>query len=78
MIRSLRCKETKSIAAGRLSKRIPPEIQRRAKMRQDRIDTAARLDDLRAPPSRHLEAMRGNRTGQWSIRINAQCRFFFV
>ena len=78
MIRSFRCKETERIAAGGLSKRIPPEIQRRAKMRLDRIDAAASLDDLRVTPSHHLETMRGNRAGQWSVRINAQWRICFV
>ena len=42
MIKSFRCKETERIAAGRLSQRIPPEIQRRAKMRLDRIDEILR------------------------------------
>lgn len=78
MIKSFRCKETESIANGRRSRRFPREIQVRAKMRLDRIDAAARLDDLRLPPSHRLEALGGDRAGQWSIRINDQWRVCFV
>ncbi|WP_296697248.1 type II toxin-antitoxin system RelE/ParE family toxin [Thiocapsa sp. UBA6158] len=78
MIKAFRCKETELIAQGRRSRRFPPEIQRRAKMRLDRIDAASALDDLRLPPSHRLEALVGNRAGQWSIRINDQWRICFV
>ncbi len=44
----------------------------------DRIDAASALDDLRLPPSHRLEALVGNRAGQWSIRINDQWRICFV
>jgi len=47
-------------------------------MRLDRIDAAVALDDLRLPPSHHLEALRGSRAGQHSIRINDQWRICFV
>lgn len=53
------------------------DIQRKAKMRLDRIDAAVRLDDLRVPPSHRLEALRGDRKGQYSIRINDQWRICF-
>ncbi len=43
-----------------------------------RIDAASALDDLRLPPSHRLEALVGNRAGQWSIRINDQWRICFV
>jgi len=41
------------------------------------IDAATRLDDLRLPPSNRLEALKGDRAGQWSIRINDQWRVCF-
>jgi toxin HigB-1 len=79
MIKSFRCKETEAIAHGRRSRRFPPDIQVRAKMRLDRIDAASTLDDLRLPPSHRLEALVGDRAGQWSLRINGhQWRICFV
>jgi toxin HigB-1 len=42
------------------------------------LDAATRLEDLRVPPGNHLEALKGNRTGQHSIRINDQWRVCFV
>ena len=59
-------------------RRIPPEIQRRARMRLQRIIAAAALSDLRLPPSHHLEALRGTRNGQHSIRVNNQWRVCFT
>jgi len=46
-------------------------------MRLDRIDVAADLNDLKVPPSHRLEALRGDRKGQYSIRINNQWRICF-
>jgi proteic killer suppression protein len=42
------------------------------------VDAAERLEDLRAPPGNRLEALRGNRVGQHSIRINGQWRVVFI
>ena len=78
MIQTFRCRETELIAKGRVSRRLPTQLQKRAKMRLDRIDAATDLDDLKVPPSHHLEALSGDRTGQWSIRINDQWRICFV
>ncbi len=47
----------------------------RRKLRQ--LEIAARIDDLRVPPGNRLEALKGNRAGQYSIRINAQWRVCF-
>lgn len=47
----------------------------RRKLRQ--LEIANRLDDLRVPPGNHLEALKGNRSGQYSIRINDQWRVCF-
>jgi toxin HigB-1 len=46
-------------------------------MRLNAIDAAVQLEDLRLPPSNQLEALRGGRKGQWSIRINDQWRICF-
>jgi len=46
-------------------------------MRLVQLDAATRLADLRLPPSNHLESLRGDRAGQWSIRINDQWRVCF-
>jgi len=77
MIMSYRDKETEKLANSRYSRRLPQDIQRRAKMRLDRIRAATALDQLRSPPSHHLEALSGNRNGQHSIRINDQWRICF-
>lgn len=78
MIKSYRCKETARITEGRTSRKFPADIQRRAKMRLDRIDAAADLDDLKVPPSHRLEPLSGDRRGQHSIRVNNQWRVCFV
>ncbi len=78
MIKDFNCKETKKIASGLFSRKLPQDIQRRAKMRLDRIDAAVVLDDLRIPPSHMLEALTGDREGQHSIRVSAQWRICFV
>jgi proteic killer suppression protein len=78
MIKSFACGETEKVFNRRFSRRLPQDIQRRAKMRLDRIDAAVALDDLRRPPSHHLEALKGGRAGEYSIRINDQWRICFV
>ena len=59
------------------SRRLPPAILKRAHMRLTQLHAAIVLDDLRMPPSNRLEALRGDRAGQWSIRINDQWRVCF-
>jgi len=78
MIKSFACSETEKIFRRTFSRKLPQAIQRRAKMRLDRIDAAVSLEDLRLPPSHHLEALRGSRAGKHSIRINDQWRICFV
>ena len=77
MIKSYRDKETEKLANGRHSRRLPQTIQRRARMRLDRINAAADIEDLRTPPSHHLESLSGDRRGQHSIRISDQWRVCF-
>lgn len=76
MIRSFKCNETKSLANGFRSKRFGGiETVARRKLRQ--LEIAGRLDDLRVPPGNRLEALKGTRAGQHSIRINNQYRVCF-
>lgn len=77
MIRSFADTETQRFYTTGRSRRYPPAIKTRAAMRLLQLDAATRLDDLRLPPSNRLEALRGDRTGQWSIRINNQWRVSF-
>ncbi|MEO5341698.1 MAG: type II toxin-antitoxin system RelE/ParE family toxin [Magnetococcus sp. MYC-9] len=78
MIKSFRCKETERLFCGCSTRTFPQDILKRAKMRLDRMDAAFLLDDLRVPPSHHLEALQGDRLNQHSIRINDQWRVCFV
>jgi proteic killer suppression protein len=59
-------------------RKFPRDIQQRTFMRLNAIDSAVRLEDLRLPPSNRLEALKGDRKGQHSIRINDQWRICFV
>ena len=58
-------------------KACPPDLQRRARAKLFVLDDAEALGDLRIPPSNHLEALKGDREGQHSIRINQQYRICF-
>jgi proteic killer suppression protein len=77
MIQSFAEVETERFFATGRSRRFPPEIRRRAAMRLTQLDAATRIEDLRSPPSNRLEALRGDRKGHWSIRINDQWRVCF-
>ena len=77
MIRTIRDPETRRIWAGERSRRLPPDIQDTALRKLRILNRAGRLDDLRAPPGNRLEARRGDRQGQHSIRINQQWRICF-
>jgi toxin HigB-1 len=77
MIRSFRSKETERIWEGERSRRFPGDIQDRALRKLRQLDAAASIDDLRNPPGNQLEALKGDRVGQMSIRINNQWRICF-
>jgi len=77
MIRSFADKETEQLFATGHSRRLPQTILRRALGRLQHLDLAAHPEDLAIPPSNRLEALRGDRSGQWSIRINDQWRICF-
>ncbi len=77
MIVSFANKETEKLFATGKSKKLPPEIIARAIMRLTQLDSAREVSDLLMPPSNRLEALSGNRAGQWSVRINDQWRICF-
>ena len=77
MIESFANAETERLFATGKSRRLPPDILRRAAMRLMQLDAAADIEDLRLPPSNRLEALSGRRAGQWSLRINDQWRMCF-
>ena len=77
MIRSFQCKETEKIWEGQTSRRLPRDIQNRALRKLRQLDAANTLDDLKNPPSNHLETLKANRKEQMSIRINDQWRICF-
>ncbi len=76
MILSFKCADTEALANGRRVKRfVNIESVARRKLRQ--LQIATRLEDLRVPPGNWLEALKGKRTGQHSIRVNDQFRLCF-
>jgi proteic killer suppression protein len=75
---SFRNDETATIWSGRRSRRLPSDIQASALRKLRLLNNAKQLDDLRVPPGNRLEALKGNRVGQHSIRINDQWRICFV
>ena len=77
MIKSFADKLTEQAANGKFPKKLPVNLKTRALMRLVQIDNAAVIEDLRLPPSNHLEKLSGNRKGQYSIRINQQGRLCF-
>ncbi|MBL8590919.1 MAG: type II toxin-antitoxin system RelE/ParE family toxin [Methylobacteriaceae bacterium] len=78
MIRSFADEQTRRIWLGERASRLPTDIQVVAMRKLRLLNAAARLDDLRVPPGNRLEALRGDRNGQHSIRINDQWRICFV
>ena len=78
MIRAFRCSETEKIFNRQRSRKFPPSIQQRALRKLRMLNRSVTLNDLRIPPLNQLEKLRGNRTGQYSIRINDQYRVCFA
>ena len=77
MIRSFKGKETERLWRGQRSREFPGDIQDRALRKLRQLDASATLADLRNPPGNRLEILKGNRTGQMSIKINDQWRICF-
>ena len=77
MIKSFGDKETKLIFNELVSRKFPQSIQKVALRKLIMINNSKSLEDLRIPPSNRLEALKGNKKGQHSIRINDQFRICF-
>lgn len=76
MIKSCKCADTEALSKGKRVKRfVNVETVARRKLRQ--LEIAGQLNDLRIPPGNRLEALKGGRRGQFSIRINDQWRVCF-
>jgi toxin HigB-1 len=77
VIESFASDETEKIFLGKTSTRLQKDIQRTARRKLLYLDDADDLQDLLAPPGNRLEKLKGNRAGQYSIRINDQWRICF-
>ena len=78
MIASFRDKETERLWQSGRSRRLPADLELRAFKKLAILNAAVALDNLKIPPGDQLEALRGNRAGQYSIRVNDQYRVCFV
>ena len=77
MITSYKDKWTEKVASGDTPKGFPAGLIRSAQRKLLMLNSAVDLNDLRSPPGNRLEALRGDRAGQYSIRINDQFRICF-
>ncbi len=77
MIINFDSKETEKIWNGFVSKKLPTDIQSVARRKLRILNNAVNLNDLRIPPNNRLEALKGDKKGVFSIRINDQWRICF-
>lgn len=77
MIQSFACAETEKIFHGIVSRQLPPDIQRTARRKLLQLDAATSVRDMAVPPGNRLEALKGRRAGQCSVRVNDQWRICF-
>jgi proteic killer suppression protein len=77
VIKSFADKETERLFRGRKSKAVPTELSERALSKLLVLNAATNIEDLRAPPGNRLEKLRGDREGQYSIRVNRHYRVCF-
>ena len=78
MIVSTRGKRAKDAVRSRYGKGFPSDLVKHTRAMLSAMDAAVVLDDLRFPPGNHLEALKGDRAGHYSVRINDQWRICFV
>ena len=77
MIQSFKCKDTQALYEGKGTRRFKAFLSV-AERKLSQLDAAQTLDFMKAPPGNHLEALKGDRKGQHSVRINDQWRICFV
>ena len=77
MIQTFKCKETARLFEEGFSRRFPTSIIKPAIIRLVMLNNSGKLDDLRIPPSNHLEKLSGDREGDYSIRVNGKYRVCF-
>jgi proteic killer suppression protein len=77
VIKSFIDKETQKLFEGQRSKAVPAQVRERAESRLAVLDAATDIEELRTPPGNRLEKLKGDKEGQWSIRINQQYRVCF-
>ncbi len=78
MIKTFCDKRTAALFMGIPAKGMPADLRKRAREKLVVLDQARTIADLRAPPSNHLEALKGDRAGHHSIRVNDQWRLCFM
>jgi len=78
MIKSFKNKETELVFNREMSRRYPPDIQRIAFRKLRMLNRSLNLHDLTVPPANRLEALKGDRKGRYSIRINDKWRICFI
>jgi proteic killer suppression protein len=78
MIKSFKCKNTQALFAGERCHRQWLAFRNVAERKIQMLHRAVRIEDLRVPPQNRLEVLKGDRQGQWSIRINDQWRLCFT
>jgi proteic killer suppression protein len=78
MIRSFKDQATEAMFLGRLEKGSPADVFKVVRRKLGMLHAAVRLDDLRIPPGNRLEALSGDRIGQYSIRVDDRWRICFV
>ncbi|HEX7454641.1 MAG TPA: type II toxin-antitoxin system RelE/ParE family toxin [Gallionella sp.] len=76
MIKTFQCRDTKTLFDGKRVVRFV-NIERAALRKLEQLDLAQIVEDMRSPPGNRLEALKGDRAGQWSVRINDQWRVCF-
>lgn len=77
MLKNFKSKETRRIWEGYVSLRLPRDIQQIARRKLRMLNNAKQLSDLRIPPNNRLEALKGSKMGEYSVRINNQWRICF-